>query len=88
LATLVAQLKTEKQLISNTQALGLLVEQITLTLLFSLDYQRILGSRGEVSLVVFQVMMLVTPHLTSEARRTAEQLAQHYLKQRDEQPAH
>jgi len=88
LAMLVAQLKTEDQLVSNTQALGLLVEQITLTLLFSLDYQRILGSRGEVSLVVFQVMMLVTPHLASEARHTAEQLAQRYLSQRDEQPAH
>ena len=29
---------------SETEALGQLVEQITLTLLFSLDYQRIIGS--------------------------------------------
>ncbi|HLD67191.1 MAG TPA: TetR/AcrR family transcriptional regulator [Pseudomonas sp.] len=83
LATLLARLKTDQYLVSNTQALGLLVEQITLTLLFSLDYQRILGSRGEVRLVVFQVMMLVTPHLASEARQTAEQLAQRYLEQQE-----
>ncbi|MES2817777.1 MAG: TetR/AcrR family transcriptional regulator [Pseudomonadota bacterium] len=83
LATLLAQLKTNDHLISDTQALGLLVEQITLTLLFSLDYQRILGSRGEARLVVFQVMMLVTPHLGSEARQTAEQLAQRYMEEQE-----
>ncbi|MET1081189.1 MAG: TetR/AcrR family transcriptional regulator [Pseudomonas sp.] len=84
LATLLAQLKSNGQLVSDTQALGLLVEQITLTLLFSLDYQRILGSRGEVRLVVFQVMMLVTPHLAQEPRHTAEHLARRYLEQEDQ----
>ncbi len=79
LASLLARLKAEDQLISDTQALGLLVEQITLTLLFSLDYQRILGSKGEIRLVVFQVMMLVAPHLSAESRQAAEHLAQSYL---------
>ncbi|MHC3973791.1 TetR family transcriptional regulator, partial [Pseudomonas aeruginosa] len=55
------------------------VEQITLTLLFSLDYQRVLGSKGEVRTVVYQIMMLVAPHLRSEAQRSAESLAQRYL---------
>lgn len=80
LAELLARLKTEKQLHSDTLALGQLVEQITLTLLFSLDYQRILGNSGESRLVVYQVMMLVAPHLVESARHTVEQLAQHYLK--------
>ncbi|WP_137886275.1 TetR/AcrR family transcriptional regulator [Pseudomonas sp. 2FE] len=79
LASLLARLKAENQLVSDTQALGLLVEQITLTLLFSLDYQRILGSSGEIRLVVFQVMMLVAPHLRAESRQAAEHLAQRYL---------
>jgi AcrR family transcriptional regulator len=79
LATLLARLKAEEQLVSETQALGQLVEQITLTLLFSLDYQRILGEEGESRLVVYQVMMLVAPHLTSESRLAAEQLARRYL---------
>ncbi|NQD96158.1 TetR family transcriptional regulator, partial [Pseudomonas sp. CrR25] len=79
LAALLARLKAEDQLVSDTQALGQLVEQITLTLLFSLDYQRILGSPGESRLVVYQVMMLVAPHLVAESRFTAEHLAQRYL---------
>lgn len=80
LAELLAGLKAQGQLESDTLALGQLVEQISLTLLFSLDYQRILGNRGENRLVVYQVMMLVAPHLTDGARHTAEQLAQRYLK--------
>ena len=79
LASLLARLKAENQLVSDTQALGQLVEQITLTLLFSLDYQRILGSPGESRLVVYQVMMLVAPHLTADSRFAAEHLAQRYL---------
>ncbi len=79
LASLLARLKAEQQLVSDTQALGQLVEQITLTLLFSLDYQRILGRSGESRLVVFQVMMLVAPHLTAESRFAAEHLARRYL---------
>ncbi|UVE18245.1 TetR/AcrR family transcriptional regulator [Pseudomonas sp. LS44] len=79
IAALLGHLKAERQLTSDTQALGLLVEQITLTLLFSLDYQRIIGGEGESRLVVFQVMMLVAPHLTRGSRNAAEQLAQRYL---------
>ncbi|WP_374441689.1 TetR/AcrR family transcriptional regulator [Pseudomonas panipatensis] len=79
LAVLLARLKAEGELTSDTESLGQLVEQITLTLLFSLDYQRILGHAGEVRLVVYQVMMLVAPHLRGESRVTAEHLAQRYL---------
>ena len=62
-----------------TEALGQLVEQITLTLLFSLDYQRILGHEGDVRHVVFQVMMLVAPHLRPDSQLIAERLAKRYL---------
>lgn len=79
LASLLARLQADDQLTSNTQALGQLVEQITLTLLFSLDYQRIIGAPGESQLVVYQVMMLVAPHLKPEPRAAAERLAQRYL---------
>lgn len=79
LASLLARLKSHNQLRSDTPALGQLVEQITLTLLFSLDYQRILGIAAESKLVVFQVMMLVAPHLKDDARLAAERLAQDYL---------
>ncbi|MGP0171835.1 TetR/AcrR family transcriptional regulator [Pseudomonas sp. NCHU5208] len=79
LAALLARLMAEGQLVSDTRALGQLVEQITLTLLFSLDYQRILAQEGEVRLVVYQIMMLVAPHLMQPARSTVEQLAQRYL---------
>ena len=79
LATLLARLKAEGQLLSETQSLGQLVEQITLTLLFSLDYQRILGADGEVRLVVYQIMMLVAPHLTPGSRHAAEHIAQRHL---------
>jgi AcrR family transcriptional regulator len=79
LASLLARLKTEGQVTSDTQALGQLVEQITMTLLFSLDYQRILDREGETRVVVYQIMMLVAPHLKPGARHAAEQLARHYL---------
>jgi AcrR family transcriptional regulator len=79
LAGLLASLKAQGQIVSSTQALGQLVEQIVLTLLFSLDYQRILGREGEVGVVVFQVMMLVAPHLQDESRHAAENLARRYL---------
>ncbi|WP_444437420.1 TetR/AcrR family transcriptional regulator [Pseudomonas sp. A6] len=79
LAALLARLKADGELTSDTDALGQLVEQITLTLLFSLDYQRILGREGEIRLVVYQVMMLVAPHLRGDSRLTAERLAQRYL---------
>ncbi|MFC5694116.1 TetR/AcrR family transcriptional regulator [Pseudomonas sp. GCM10022186] len=79
LAALLARLKAERQLVSDTEALGQLVEQITLTLLFSLDYQRVLGSGGEIRLVVYQVMMLVAPHLRPGPRHAAESLARRYL---------
>jgi AcrR family transcriptional regulator len=79
LAALLARLKAEQQLVSDTESLGQLVEQITLTLLFSLDYQRVLGSAGEIRLVVYQVMMLVAPHLRPNSRHAAESLARRYL---------
>ncbi|KWR71168.1 MULTISPECIES: TetR/AcrR family transcriptional regulator [Pseudomonas] len=79
LAALLARLKADGELTSDTDALGQLVEQITLTLLFSLDYQRILGREGEIRLVVYQVMMLVAPHLRGDSRLAAERLAQRYL---------
>ncbi|MGN2410209.1 TetR/AcrR family transcriptional regulator [Pseudomonas syringae] len=79
LASLLARLKSQGQLVSETQALGQLVEQISMTLLFSLDYQRILGREGEVRVVVYQIMMLVTPHLLPTSRYAAEQLALEYL---------
>ena len=79
LASLLARLKTSGQLVSGTQALGQLVEQITLTLLFSLDYQRILDREGEVQVVVYQIMMLVAPHLLPAAREATERLALRYM---------
>jgi AcrR family transcriptional regulator len=81
LASLLARLKAEGQVISDTRALGQLVEQITMTLLFSLDYQRILDREGEAQVVVYQIMMLVAPHLSSESRHAAETLALHYLQE-------
>ncbi|WP_273822600.1 TetR/AcrR family transcriptional regulator [Pseudomonas asplenii] len=81
LASLLAQLKTQGFIVSDTQALGQLVEQITLTLLFSLDYQRILGREGEVRLVVYQIMMLVAPHLLPPARLATERMAMRYLEE-------
>ena len=79
LASLLARLKAEDQVTSDTQALGQLVEQITMTLLFSLDYQRILDREGETRVVVYQIMMLVAPHLKPGSRHAAEKLALHYL---------
>lgn len=79
LAALLASLKAQGQVVSDTRALGQLVEQITLTLLFSLDYQRVLARDGEVGVVVYQVMMLVAPHLENGSRHAAEQLALRYL---------
>lgn len=79
LASLLARLKAEGRLVSDTRALGQLVEQITMTLLFSLDYQRILDREGEVRVVVYQIMMLVAPHLQPAGKIATEQLAQQYL---------
>ncbi|AMB86986.1 TetR family transcriptional regulator [Pseudomonas agarici] len=82
LASLLARLKAQGFLVSETQALGQLVEQITLTLLFSLDYQRILGREGEVRWVVYSIMMLTAPHLQPPARQVTEQMALRYLEDR------
>ncbi|MDF2796738.1 MAG: transcriptional regulator PhaD [Pseudomonas orientalis] len=79
LASLLAHLKSQGQLDSETQALGQLVEQITMTLLFSLDYQRILGREPEVEIVVYQIMMLVTPHLIPASRQAVQEMAMQYL---------
>ncbi|MNL01203.1 hypothetical protein D3C87_1725910 [compost metagenome] len=51
-----------------------------MTLLFSLDYQRILDREGEVRLVVYQIMMLVAPHLLPSMKAATEQMAMEYLK--------
>ena len=79
LAALLASLKAQGQVHSGTQALGQLVEQITLTLLFSLDYQRVLARQGDVGVVVYQVMMLVAPHLRQPSRQAAQEMAVRYL---------
>lgn len=79
LAALLASLQAQGLVLSDTQALGLLVEQITLTLLFSLDYQRVLGHLGEEAVVVYQAMMLVAPHLAEPARSAVQRLAGKYL---------
>lgn len=79
LASLLAQLKAQGLLISDTQALGQLVEHVTMTLLFSLDYQRILNREGDVRLVVYQIMMLVAPHLPLATKEATEQMALRYL---------
>lgn len=50
-----------------------------MTLLFSMDYQRILGRQGEVRVVVYQIMMLTAPHLLLPARQATERLALRYL---------
>jgi len=81
LASLLAGLKAQGQISSDMQALGQLVEQISMTLLFSLDYQRILGKEGEVRVVVYQIMMLVAPHLIPDSRHAAERFAMHYLEE-------
>jgi AcrR family transcriptional regulator len=83
LASLLAQLKAQGLLVSDTQALGQLVEQITMTLLFSLDYQRILDREGEVRLVVYQIMMLVAPHLPPAIKVATERMALRYLEEHD-----
>jgi len=83
LASLLARLQAAGQVVSDTQALGQLVEQITMTLLFSLDYQRILDREGEVRVVVYQIMMLVAPHLLTSARLATERLALRYLEDQD-----
>ena len=77
--TTFASLKAQGQIKGDTRTLGQLVEQITLTLLFSMDYQRILAPDSQVGIVVYQVMMLVAPHLEPAPRHAAEQLALRYL---------
>ncbi|MCU1717852.1 TetR/AcrR family transcriptional regulator [Pseudomonas sp. 5P_3.1_Bac2] len=76
---LLLQLAGDNPLASDSSRLVQLVEQITLTLLFALDYQRIMGREGESRLVVYQVMMLLAPHLPEDSRQAAEHLAKRYL---------
>lgn len=80
LATLLGRLKQQNELDSDEHALEQLVEQIVLTLLFSQDYQRIVAQNADSRLVVYQVMMLVAPHLQDGARQTTELLARSYLR--------
>ena len=76
---LTALKRTLASLLARLKAAGQLVEQITMTLLFSLDYQRILDREGEVRVVVYQIMMLVAPHLLPPARQATQRLALRYL---------
>jgi AcrR family transcriptional regulator len=78
LATLLGQLQDQARLHGEPPVLAQLVEQITLTLLFALDYQRILGQQGGIEQVIYQVMMLVTPHLSEESQRDTADLALRY----------
>ncbi|TBU76879.1 TetR family transcriptional regulator [Pseudomonas daroniae] len=80
LTTLLMRLKQQNELDSDDYALEQLVEQIVLTLLFSQDYQRIVAQHADSRLVVYQVMMLVAPHLQDGARQTTELLARSYLR--------
>lgn len=80
LALLLAQLHAKGWLTSDTLALGTLVELISLTLLYSLDYQRVVTNHAQVRITVYQVMMLVTPHLTPHRRHYTEKRLQAYLK--------
>lgn len=80
LGTLLSRLHQQNQLGSDNHALEQLVEQIVLTLLFSHDYQRIVTQHADSKLVVYQVMMLVAPHLQNGARHTTELLARSYLR--------
>ena len=79
IALMLAQLHSQGLLISSTQALGNLVEQISLTLLYSLDYQRVITGQAEVRIAVYQVMMLVTTHLKETLRAPTEMLLGAYL---------
>ncbi|WP_213875617.1 TetR/AcrR family transcriptional regulator [Pseudomonas sp. dw_358] len=79
LAALLAGLAAHNQLLSDTRALGQLVEQVTLTLLFALDYQRVINRKADSGVVVYQVLMLVAPHLREPAREAAQDLALSYL---------
>lgn len=81
LAGLLARLQAQHMLVSEEKAQRQLVEQIVLTLLFAQDYQRILAQPGDSRLVVYQVMMLLAPHLQDEARHTTELLADSYLRE-------
>ena len=78
LAALLSDLDEQGALISRREAQQALVEQIILTLLFSLDYQRIVGREGEVSRVVYQAMMLMAPHFEPNTRTEVEALAASY----------
>lgn len=79
IALMLAQLHSQQLLVSSTQALGNLVEQISLTLLYSLDYQRIIAHQAQVKVTVYQVVMLVTPHLQNALRERTESQASLYL---------
>ncbi len=78
LASLLAQLQGQARLQGEPSVISELVEQITLTLLFALDYQRILGRRADIEQVVYQLMMLVSPHLSDASRQDTASLARRY----------
>lgn len=80
LASLLGQLQGQARLRGEPPVLAQLVEQITLTLLFALDYQRVLGQPGGIEQVIYQVMMLVTPYLSLESQQATAHLAHRYRK--------
>lgn len=79
LSELLNLLERQRQLRSGPEARRQLVEQIMLTLLFSQDYQRVLAREEDSRTVVYQVMMLLAPHLQEEPRQATELLARSYL---------
>ncbi len=79
LALLLAKLKAEGVLESDIEALGSLVDQLTMTLLYSLEYQRMVGQPAESRVAVYQMMMLAAPHLTEQAQAVTINLARRYL---------
>lgn len=78
LTDLLGRLQDQARLHGEPTVISELVEQITLTLLFALDYQRILGRPADIDQVVYQLMMLVSPHLSEESREDTASLARRY----------
>ena len=79
LVALLSSLEENPRLAGGNGALTALSDQTAMTLVCSLDYQRILGQEPEVGVMVYQAMMIIAPHLHSDAREDVEALARRYL---------
>lgn len=79
LLALLSSLEQNPCLAGGEAALAPLSEQTAMTLVCSLDYQRILGQEPEVGVMVYQAMMIIAPHLRPDARQDVEALARRYL---------